>query len=304
MLAADFLQTLLNVACTNGDLHFPLPLQHDQDFPILQHADDTLIFLQGDVAQLLFLKNLLQQFGESTGLKVNFDKSFMVPINVPEDKLQLLASSFGCSKGSLPFTYLGLPLSITKPTVADFWPLVTKCERRLVSVSGFLSQAGRLELTNAVFSALPTFAMITFLLPKTIIKQIDKFRKHCLWQGSDANNRKPPKAAWPMVCKPKHEGGLGVLNHHTHNECLLLKHLHKFYNCLDIPTVHLVWNRYYADGKLPRPTFRGSFWWRDILELLDSFKGMAMVHIQDGKSCFFWLDFWNGKVLQQVYPEL
>jgi hypothetical protein len=31
---------------------------------------------------------------------------------------------------------------------------------------------------------------------------------------------------------------------------------------------------------------------------------MAMVHIQDGKSCFFWLDFWNGKVLQQVYPEL
>jgi hypothetical protein len=33
VLAADFLQTLLNVACTNGDLHFPLPLQHDQDFP-------------------------------------------------------------------------------------------------------------------------------------------------------------------------------------------------------------------------------------------------------------------------------
>jgi hypothetical protein len=125
VLAADFLQTLLNVACTNGDLHLPLPLQHDQYFPILQYADDTLIFLQGDVAQLLFLKNLLQQFGESTGLKVNFDKSFMVPINVPEDKLQLLASSFGCSKGLLPFTYLGLPLSITKPTVADFWPLVT-----------------------------------------------------------------------------------------------------------------------------------------------------------------------------------
>lgn len=174
------------------------------------------------------------------------------PINVSEDRFHLLATTFGCSKGSLPFTYLGLPLSITKPTVADFWPLVTKCEQRLVSASSFLSQAGRLELTNAVLTALPTFAMSTFPLPKTIIKQIDKYHKHCLWRGSDVNNRKPPKAAWPLVCIPK-EGGLGVLNIHTHNECLLLKHLHKFYNRLDIPWVQLVWNRFYNTGRLPLP---------------------------------------------------
>jgi hypothetical protein len=136
----------------------------------------------------------------------------MVPINISDNRIQLLATTFGCSKGTLPFTCLGLPLSITKPTDADFWPLVTKCERRLVNVSSFLSQAGRLEITNAVFSALPTFAMSTYLLLKTIIKQIDKSRKHCLWRGSDANIRKPPKAAWPLVCVPKEEGGLGVLN--------------------------------------------------------------------------------------------
>lgn len=81
---------------------------------------------------------------------------------------------------SLPFTYLGLPLCLTKPTVVDFWPLVSKGERRLSSISAFLSQARRLELTDAVFSALPTFTMSTFLLPKTVVDQIDKFRKHCL----------------------------------------------------------------------------------------------------------------------------
>jgi hypothetical protein len=63
LLAADFLQTLLNTACANGDLQLPIPLRHDQDFPILQYADDTLIFMQVDISQLLFLKNLLQQFG-------------------------------------------------------------------------------------------------------------------------------------------------------------------------------------------------------------------------------------------------
>lgn len=117
VLIADFLQSLLNAACSHGELNLPIPLATDLDFPILQYADDTLIFLQGEVDQLLFLKNLLNRFGESTGLKVNFDKSFVVPINVQEDDFTQLANVFGCSKGSLPFTYLGLPLSLSRPTV-------------------------------------------------------------------------------------------------------------------------------------------------------------------------------------------
>jgi hypothetical protein len=209
-LTADFLHTLLNSAKDRGLLALPVPTFNQSDFPILQYADDTLIFLVGDARQLFFLKSLLNSFAESTGLKVNYNKSLMVPINIEDDKFDILANTFGCSKGSLPFTYLGLPLSLTKPTMADFWPLVNHCERHLSSISSFLSQAGRLQLTNAVFSALPTFAMCTYLLPTTVIKQIDKFRKH--WRGSDINNRKPPKAVWKMVCTSKENGGLGVIN--------------------------------------------------------------------------------------------
>lgn len=187
------------------------------------------------MSQLNHLKDLLLAFAASSGLKVNFEKSLMLPLNVLDTKLDDLANAFGCSKGSLPFTYLSLPLSLTKPSVADFWPLVSKCERRHASTSIFLSDSGRLEITNAVFSTLPTFTMSTFLLPKTVIKQIDKFRKHCLWPGSDANNKKPPKAAWPMVCVSKADGGLGVINLRIQNESLLLKHLDKFYNHKNIP---------------------------------------------------------------------
>ena len=79
-------------------------------------------------------------------------------------------------------------------------------------MSTFLSQAGRLELTNAVFTVLPTFYMCTLALPKTVVKQIDKYRKHCLWRGSDVNGKGQPKAASPLVCTPKDEGGLGVIN--------------------------------------------------------------------------------------------
>lgn len=83
---------------------------------------------------------------------------------------------------------------------------------KIVWLSSLLDQAGRLQMTNAVFSALPTFFMCSLALPKEIIKQIDKYRKACLWRGSDANAKKPPKATWPMVCVLKDEGGLRVID--------------------------------------------------------------------------------------------
>ena len=79
---------------------------------------------------MVFLKAILNSFAESTGLKVNYSKSMMVPINISGDRFDILAQTFGCTKGTLPFTYFGLPLSLTRPTVADYWPLVNKCERR------------------------------------------------------------------------------------------------------------------------------------------------------------------------------
>jgi hypothetical protein len=100
------------------------------------------------------------------------------------------------------------------------------------------------------------------------------------------------KATWPMVCLPKDEGGLNVLNIQTQNEALLLKHLDKFFNKRNLPWVKLIWDKHYRNGKLPSSTTpRGSFWWRDILKLLKKFKGMASVLIASGKSCLFGMLF-------------
>jgi hypothetical protein len=191
VLAVDFLKTLLNKAKDLHLLNLPIPLDYTNDFPIIQYADDTLIFMEGCAKQLVFLKSLLQTFASSSGLKVNYSKSMMVPINVDDHKMQILSSTFGCSIGAMPFTYLGLPLGTTKPKVVDILPLVSKCERRLIGISTFLSQEGRLQMTTAIFSALPTFHLCTFKMHKTVIKQVDKYRKHCLWRGADINANHP-----------------------------------------------------------------------------------------------------------------
>ena len=107
-----------------------------------------------------------------------------------------------------------------------------------------------------------------------------------------------------MVCLPKEEGGLGVLNLKTQNEAMLLKNLHKFFNKVDTPWVQLIWDKHYGNGRLPSQIKKGSFWWRDNLKLLDAFKEMAMVNIQNGSTCLFWFDLWGGQVQNQTYLEL
>jgi hypothetical protein len=243
--------------------------------------------MEGEPSQLFFLKTILQNFSDSTGLKVNYNKSMMLPINIIETKIDQLARTFGCSKGTLPFTYLGLPLGTTKLRIIDFLPLVNKCERRLGGISSMLNQAGRLQITNVVMSSLPTFYMCTLEIPKAVIKQIDKFRKNCLWRGNNINGGKPPKAAWKMVCNSKEEGGLGIINIEIQNQALLMKYLDKFFNKRDIPWVNLIWEKHYTNNKLPGITKKGSFWWRDVLKLLPKFKKLANINVISGKTCLF-----------------
>jgi hypothetical protein len=165
------------------------------------------MILEACPRQLFFLKAMLNSFADSIGLHVNYNKSNIYPINVSEQKMVVLANTFHCNIGSLPFTYLGLPLGLRKPNLEAFLPLIQRIERRLASTSIFLSQAGRLQMVNAVFSSLPTYYMCTLKLPKNVIKQIDKLRRHCLWRGADINAKKPPLVDWKSVCKPKNQGG-------------------------------------------------------------------------------------------------
>lgn len=43
-----------------------------------------------------------------------------------------------------------------------------------------------------------------------------------------------PQTAWQTACRPKH-GGLGIIDIKKHNDALLMKALHKFFNGQDLP---------------------------------------------------------------------
>ena len=71
-----------------------------------------------------------------------------------------------------------------------------------------------------------------------------------------------------------------------------------------LPWVHLIWEKYYSNGKLPNHTRKGSFCWKDVLKLLDKFKGMATISIQYGESWLLSEDLWLGQVPKIAFSEL
>jgi hypothetical protein len=61
----------------------------------VQYLDDTLVVLRAEAWQLMVLKGLLRNYADITRLKVNYSKSFLVPINISEEKALHLARTEG-----------------------------------------------------------------------------------------------------------------------------------------------------------------------------------------------------------------
>lgn len=60
-------------------------------------------------------------------------------------------------------------------------------------------------------------------LPVWVVEEIDKFRRNFFWKGGAQNERKIHLANWPMLCRPKKIGGLGILDIKVFNQAILSK---------------------------------------------------------------------------------
>jgi hypothetical protein len=138
VLAADLLQCVINQAHSMRILQLPIPTNDQADFPVIQYADDTIVVMKADQRHLLCLKAILDTFAQSTGLRVNYIKLGMVPLNMSQEKAEIMIGVFDCKMQEIPFTYLGLPMGTTRPRVEHYEPVMNKMEMQLSSISSLL----------------------------------------------------------------------------------------------------------------------------------------------------------------------
>ena len=75
----------------------------------LLFAYDTLVFCKDSEDQMVYLSWILAWFEALSGLRINLEKSCLLPVGRVENS-ENLAAELGCKIGSLPTVYLGLPL--------------------------------------------------------------------------------------------------------------------------------------------------------------------------------------------------
>jgi len=87
----------------DGQIRGVVPHVIEDGLSILQYADDTILFLDHDIAQVMNMKLLLCILEQLSGIKINFHKSEIfcfVQAKLCEARYSQL---FGCKIGTYPF---------------------------------------------------------------------------------------------------------------------------------------------------------------------------------------------------------
>jgi hypothetical protein len=190
VLAADLLQSAINKAFRDGLLQAPFSPDFDMDFPVVQYADDTLIIMPACSHQVTMMKSILEKYATSTGLQINFHKSSLIPINLSDEKAISIAGLLGCKIAAMPFTYLGLPLGTTKPTVQDLMPLVDRIERKVSATFLMMNYSVRVTVVNSLLTSIANFTMCSIHINPKILEHVEKIRRHCLWNKKTDDGEK------------------------------------------------------------------------------------------------------------------
>ena len=83
----------------------------------LLFADDTLVFCDASQDPMAYLSWLLIWFEAISGLRINLDKSEILPVGRLEN-VKVLALEVGYKVGRLPTSYLGIPLGAIHKSMA------------------------------------------------------------------------------------------------------------------------------------------------------------------------------------------
>nr|XP_016495240.1 PREDICTED: uncharacterized protein LOC107814346 [Nicotiana tabacum] len=163
----------------------------------LQREMNQLPAIKADINSVTKMQETFQRFSAVSSLQANADKSSMYIVGVHQDIKASLLSLTGYTEGSIPFKYLGVPLSAKKLNIHQCLQLVEKITER-------------------------TYWAQIFILPKKIMKMIETICRTFLWTSSSATTRKA-LIAWDKVSQPKAAGGLNIINMRLWNKAAILK---------------------------------------------------------------------------------
>nr|GEW67386.1 RNA-directed DNA polymerase, eukaryota, reverse transcriptase zinc-binding domain protein [Tanacetum cinerariifolium] len=185
-------------------------------------ADDALFLGEWSRSNIKSIAIILDCFHKVSGLKINFHKSNLIGIGVPNEEVNLFSQATGCNDIHSSFMYLGLPVNCNMAFSKSWDPILDKFSKRLSKwKASLLSIGGRCTLISSILGAIGTYYFSLFPMPAIVNKNLETLHKgglgigslyslnHALiqkWRWRFFNN---PHALWVQVIKAIH-GDHGV----------------------------------------------------------------------------------------------
>ncbi|RVW15364.1 LINE-1 reverse transcriptase-like [Vitis vinifera] len=274
----------------------------------LLFADDTLVFCEASEDQMVHLSWLLMWFEAISGLRINLDKSEILPVGRVEN-LENLALEAGCKVGRLPSSYLGIPLGANHKSVAVWDGVEERFRKRLTLWKRqFISKGGRITLIRSTLSSMPIYLMSLLRMPRVVSLRLEKIQRDFLW-GGGALERKPHLVNWDTVCMDKRKGGLGVRRLSILNRALLCKWNWRFAIERENFWRHVISRKFgEEEGGWSSREVRESYgvgFWKEIRKEGALMQNKVAFLVGNGRRVKFWKDIWWGNFpLCNSFPSL
>ena len=267
----------------------------------LLFADDTMFFCQSSPSSCAKLKDILWEYEQASGQKINKEKSAITfSSRTSAETIENVKSLMGISKEGGNGKYLGLPEHFGRRKKDLFTAIVDRIRQRASSLlTRFLSRAGKLTMLKSVLTSIPTFSMSCFELPVSLCKRIQSVLTRFWWDNPNGK-RKMAWVAWDKLTKPKAGGGLGISDIQTFNQALLAKQAWRLLTNPDSLLARVLLGKYchsksFIDIQVPAVCSHG---WRSILHGRDLLKGNLGRVIGNGETTRIWKDSWISLTTQ------
>jgi hypothetical protein len=111
--------------------------------------------------------DIMQHFGDATGLRISANKSSVAPIHCSEINLEEVLENFSGGRVSFPITYLGLSITLGHLKLVHLRPMIDHDACKMAGwQENLLNIGGHRELMKTVLSSLSAYLLTSVKPPK------------------------------------------------------------------------------------------------------------------------------------------
>ncbi|GAU16642.1 hypothetical protein TSUD_325920 [Trifolium subterraneum] len=229
ILVTECLTALIHRAVGRGDLHGVRICRGAPEISHLLFADDCFLLCTANVVEVNELMRILHTYEQASGQEINLGKSeVFISRNMSHTAKEDLSRILGV---------------------------------RLVLGTG------KEVMIKSVLQAIPSYVMSMFILPASLIDDIEKMINAFWWRGGNNNNNKGIHwLTWDILACPKTHGGLGFRNFEAFNKAMVAKQAWNIVQNPNSLVAKLIKARYFPHSSLFEAPlgYNPSFAWRSM----------------------------------------